>query len=54
MTHMMTEKITSVTRMKELHDTHQAEMKTVQLGHKENYNHHRKPDPNLKSRDMVW
>ena len=30
-THMMTQKITSATGMKELHDTVQAEMATVQL-----------------------
>ena len=53
-THMMTQKITSATGMKELHDTLQAEMATAQLRHKENYDHHRKQDPNLKSGDMVW
>ena len=53
-THMMTEKITSATGMKEFHDTLQAEMATAQLRHKENYDQHRKPDPNLKSGDMVW
>ena len=36
-THMMKEKITSVTGMKELHDTLQAKMTTAQLRHKENY-----------------
>ena len=40
--------------MKELHDTHRAEMATAQLRHKENYDRRRKPDPNLKSGDMVW
>ena len=29
-------------------------MVTAQLRHKENYDHHKKPDPNLKSGDMVW
>ena len=29
-------------------------MTTAQLREKENYNKHRKPDPNLKSGDMVW
>src|SRR6201996_9495398 len=29
-------------------------MATAQLRHKENYDCHRKPDPNLKSGDMVW
>ena len=53
-THMMTEKITSANGMKELHDALRAEMTTAQLRHKENYDRHRKPDPNLKSGDMVW
>ena len=35
-THMMTEKITSATSIKKLHDIHQAEMATAQLRHKEN------------------
>ena len=50
----MTEKITSANGMKELHDTLRAEMATAQLRHKENYDRQRKPDPNLKSGDMVW
>ena len=29
-------------------------MTTAQLRQKENYDRHRKPDPNLKSGDMVW
>ena len=53
-THMMTQKIISATGMKELHDTLQAAIATAQLQYKENYNHHRKSDPNLKSGDMVW
>ena len=52
--HMMTQKITSATGMKELHDTLQAEITTAQLRHKENYDQPRKPDPNLKSGDVVW
>ena len=51
---MMTEKITSVTGMKELHDTLRAEMAMAQLRHKQNYDHHGKPDLNLKSGDIVW
>ena len=47
-THMMTEKTTSANGMRELHDTLRAEMATAQLQHKENYDRHRKPDPNLK------
>ena len=50
----MTEKIKSANGMKELHDTLRAEMTTAQLRHKEKYDCHRKPDPNLKSGDMVW
>ena len=47
-THMMTEKITSANGIKELHDTLRGEKATAQLRHKENYDRHRKPDPNLK------
>ena len=50
---MMTEKITSATGMKELHDTLLAEMATAQIRHKKNYDQHRKPDPNLESGDML-
>ena len=46
-THRMTDKITSANGMKELHDTLRAEMTTAQLRHKENYDRHRKPDPNF-------
>ena len=53
-THMMTQKMTSASGMKELHDTLQAEIATAQLRHKENYDRRRKPDPNFKSGDMVW
>ena len=52
--HIIATKITSAMAMKELHDTLQAEMATAQLQHKENYDQHRKPDPKLKSGDMVW
>ena len=40
--------------MKELHNNLQAEMATAQLRHKESYDHHRKPDPNFNSADIVW
>ena len=53
-THMMTENIASANGMKELHDTRRAEKATAQPRDKENYDRHRKPDPNHKSRDMVW
>ena len=51
---MITEKITSGNGMEKLHDTLRAEMATAQLRHKENYDCHRKADPNLKSGDVVW
>ena len=40
--------------MKESHDTLRVEMATAQLRHKENYDRHRKHEPNLKSGDVVW
>ena len=40
--------------MENLHQTLEEEMTTAQLREKENYDKHRKPDPNLKSGDMVW
>ena len=40
--------------MENLHQTLREEMKIAQLKQKENYDQHRKPDPNLKSGDMVW
>ena len=51
--HMITEKETSAKDMENLHQTLQEEMTTAQLRQKENYDQHRKPDPNLKSGDMV-
>ena len=50
----MTKKSTSASGIKEKHDTLRAEMATTQLRHKENYDRYSKPDPNLKSGDMVW
>ena len=52
--HMITEKETSAEDMEKLHQTWREEMTTAQLRQKENYEKHRKPDPNLKSGDMVW
>ena len=54
MNHMITDKETTAENMKNLHQTLREEMKTAQLRQKENYDQHRKPDPNLKSGDMVW
>ena len=39
--------------MEKLHQTLREEMTTAQLRQKKNYNKHRKPNPNLKSGDMV-
>ena len=52
--HLITEKETSAKDMENLHQTLQEEMTTVQVRQKENNDKHRKPDPNLKSGDMVW
>ena len=54
MNHLITEKETSAKDMENLHQTLREEMTTAQLRLKENYDKHRKPDPNLKSGDMVW
>ena len=54
MNHLITEKQTSAKEMENLHQTLREEMTTAQLRPKENYNKHRKPDPNLKSGDMLW
>ena len=48
-TQMMTDKITLATGMEELHDTLTAQIAIVQLRHRENYDRHRKPDPDLES-----
>ena len=40
--------------MENLHQTLPEEITTAQLRRKENYDKHRKPDPNLKSGDIVW
>ena len=48
------EKETSAKDMENLHQRLREEMTTAQLRQKENYDKHRKPDPNLKSGDMVW
>ena len=50
---MITDKETTAENMKRLHQTLREEMKTAQLRQKGNYDQHRKPDPNLKSGDMV-
>ena len=52
--HMITEKETSAEDMENLQETLRGEMTTAQLRLKENYNNYRKPDPILKSGDMLW
>ena len=54
MNHLITEKETSAKDMENLHQTLQEERTTAQLRQKENYDKHKKLDPNLKSGDMVW
>ena len=54
MNHLIKEKETSAKDMENLHQTLREEMTTAQLRQKENYDKHRKPNPNLKSEDMVW
>ena len=54
MNHLITKKEILAKDMENLHPTLGEEMTTAQLRQKENYHKHRKPDPNLKSGDMVW
>ena len=42
------------TNLSQLHDTLREEITLAQLRQKENYDRHRKRDPNLKSGDKVW
>ena len=42
------------TNLSQLHDRLREEITLAQLRQKENYDRHRKPDPNLKSEDKVW
>jgi len=52
--HTIKGQITPPDKISKLHETLREEMSAAQLRHKENYDQHRKPDPNLKSGDMVW
>ena len=54
MNHLITKRETSAKDMENVHQTLREEITTAQLRQKENYDKHRKPDPNLKSGDMVW
>jgi len=51
--HLMQGNITPLEEMSQLHDVLRAEMTEAQIRQKEYYDQHRKPDPNLKSGDMV-
>ena len=51
---MITIKETLAKDLENLHKTLREEMTKAQLRQMENYDKHRKPDPNLKSGDMVW
>jgi len=52
--HLMQGNVTPLEGMSQLHDLLRAEMTEAQIRQKEYYDQHRKPDPNLKSGDMVW
>jgi len=52
--HLMQGKDTPLEEMSQLHDVLRAEISEAQIRQKEYYDQHRKPDPNLKSGDMVW
>src|ERR1700759_2843116 len=54
MNHMITGKETTAENMETLHQTLREEMKDAQIRQNENYDQQRKPDPNVKSGDMVW
>ena len=51
---MIRAKETLAEDMENLHQTLREEMTTAQIRQKENYDKYRKPDPNLKSGDMMW
>ena len=51
--HMINRKTIPTGEMHNLHQTLQEEMVSAQLRHKESFDRHRKPDPNLQSGDMV-
>ena len=52
--HLIQGKQTNPEKMTQLHESLKSEMVAAQLRQKEYYDLHRKPDPNLKSGDMVW
>jgi len=52
--HMMQGNDTPLEEMSQLHHVVRVEMSEAQIRQKDYYDQHRKPDPNLKSGDMVW
>jgi len=52
--HLIQGKQTKPEEMTQLHESLRNEMVASELRQKEYYDLHRKPDPNLKSGDMVW
>jgi len=52
--HLIQGKQTKPEEMTQLHESLRNEMVAAQLRQKEYYDVHRKPNPNLKSGDMVW
>jgi len=52
--HLIQRKQTKPEEMSQLHESLRNEMVAAQLGQREYSNLHPKPDPNLKSGDMVW
>jgi len=52
--HLIQANQTKPEEMTQLHESLRDEMVAAQLRHKEDFNLHRKPDPNLQSGDMVW
>jgi len=52
--HLIQGKQTKSQKMTQLHESLRNEMVGAQLRQKEYYNLHRKPDPNLRSGDIVW
>ena len=52
--HLMQGNDTPLKEMSQLHDVLRAEIAEAQTRQMEYYDQHRKPDPNLKSGDMVW
>jgi len=52
--YLMQGNVTPLEEMSQLPEVLREEMTEAQIRQKEYYNQHRKPDPNLKSEDMIW